>query len=117
MIIRKNIIKIAIDSPAASGAGTVSKAISKHYNLLAVDTGKAYRLVAFYKIKFPKKFNLNFLRKKIKNLNIKDLNKKELLSDEVGMVASLIAKKKVIRNLVYQFQKKLAYNPPNKYAG
>ena len=30
---RKNIIKIAIDSPAAAGAGTVAKAISKNYNL------------------------------------------------------------------------------------
>ena len=31
MIKRKNIIKIAIDSPAAAGAGTVAKAISNHY--------------------------------------------------------------------------------------
>ena len=38
---RKDIIKIAIDSPAAAGAGTLAKAISKHYNLLYVDTGKA----------------------------------------------------------------------------
>ena len=108
---RKNILKIAIDSPAASGAGTLSKAISKHYNLLAVDTGKVYRLIALYKIKFPKKFNLNFLKKKIKKLSIKDLNKKELLSDEVGVVASIIAKKKSIRSLVHNFQKNLAYNP------
>ena len=33
MIKRKKIIKIAIDSPAAAGAGTLAKAISKHYNL------------------------------------------------------------------------------------
>jgi cytidylate kinase len=33
MIKRKNILKIAIDSPAAAGAGTLAKAISKHYNL------------------------------------------------------------------------------------
>ena len=31
---RENIFKIAIDSPAAAGAGTLAKAISKHYNLL-----------------------------------------------------------------------------------
>ncbi len=117
MIKRKNILKIAIDSPAAAGAGTLAKAISKHFNLLAVDTGKVYRLIALYKIKFPKKFNLSFLRKKIKKLNIKDLNKKELLSDEVGTVASMIAKKKSIRNLVHNFQKNLAYNPPKKYSG
>jgi cytidylate kinase len=40
MIKRKNIIKIAIDSPAGAGAGTLAKAISKHYNLFYLDTGK-----------------------------------------------------------------------------
>ena len=33
MIKRKDIIKIAIDSPAAAGAGTQADLISKHYNL------------------------------------------------------------------------------------
>ena len=42
MIKRKNILKIAIDSPAAAGAGTLGKAISKHYNLFYLDTGKIY---------------------------------------------------------------------------
>ena len=54
---RKNILKVAIDSPAAAGAGTLAKAISKHYNLLYIDTGKIYRLIALYKIIYPKKFN------------------------------------------------------------
>jgi len=75
---RKNIIKIAIDSPAAAGAGTLAKTISKHYNLLYVDTGKAYRVLAIEKINNPKKFNLIFAKKKIKTLKIKDLNKKDL---------------------------------------
>ena len=34
----KNKIKIAIDSPAAAGAGTQAKLISKHYNLFFFDT-------------------------------------------------------------------------------
>ena len=70
MIKRKNIIKIAIDSPAAAGAGTIAKAISKHYNLLQVDTGKIYRLIALYKTKNPKKIKLNFLKKKINKLKV-----------------------------------------------
>ena len=94
---RKDIIKIAIDSPAAAGAGTLAKAISKHYNLLYVDTGKAYRMLAMEKINNPKKFNLIFAKKKIKTLRIKDLNKKRLLSDKVGIEASIIAKNKSIR--------------------
>ena len=66
MIKRKNIIKIAIDSPAAAGAGTLAKAISKHYNLFYLDTGKIYRLIAYLKIKFPKKFNQKLIKKKYK---------------------------------------------------
>ena len=36
----KKKLKIAIDSPAAAGAGTVAKALSKYFNLLYLDTGK-----------------------------------------------------------------------------
>ena len=117
MIKRKGILKIAIDSPAAAGAGTLAKSISKYYNLLYVDTGKAYRLIALYKLKYPNKFNINFIKKKIKNLKLKDLENKKLLSNEVGTEASIIAKNKKIRKLVHSFQIDLAYNPPKKYKG
>ena len=114
---KKKFIKIAIDSPAAAGAGTLAKNISKHYNLLYVDTGKAYRVLAMYKINNPKKFNISFAKKKIKNLKVKDLNKKKLLSNKIGIEASILAKQKSIRNLVHKFQTKLAYSPPKKYSG
>ena len=114
---RKNIIKIAIDSPAAAGAGTLGKAISKYYNLYYLDTGKIYRYIAYLKLKFPKKFNQKFVKSKITYLTNKDLNNKSLLSDEVGLFASKIAKEKRIRKLVHSFQINCAYNPPNKYKG
>ncbi len=117
MIRRKNILKIAIDSPAAAGAGTLAKAISKHYNLFYLDTGKAYRLIAFYKMKYPKKYSFKFIKKKIKNLKIKDFTNKKLLLDEVGYEASIIAKNKNIRRLIHSFQTEIAYNPPKKYMG
>ena len=114
---RKNIIKIAIDSPAAAGAGTQAKLISKHYNLLQLDTGRIYRYVANIKITEPKKFNYNYLRKKINNLKISSLLNKKLLSDEVAVIASIVAKNKKIRKLVHSFQLKCAYSPPKKFAG
>ena len=117
MIKRNNIIKIAIDSPAAAGAGTQAKLISKHYNLLQLDTGRIYRYVANLKITEPKKFNYVNLKKKIKNLKISSLNNKKLLSDNVATTASIIAKDKKIRKLVHSFQLKCAYNPPKKYKG
>ena len=117
MIKRKNILKIAIDSPAAAGAGTLAKAISKQYNLFYLDTGKIYRFIAYLKIKFPQKFNKNFIRSKIRSLKIKDLTNKNLLSDEVGTEASKISKIKSIRKMVHSFQINFAYNPPKKYKG
>ena len=114
---RNNILKIAIDSPAAAGAGTLAKSISKHYNLMYIDTGKIYRLIALYKLQFPKKFNLKFITKKIKSLKIKDLENNLLLSNEVSIEASIIAKNKNIRELIHNFQVNFAYNPPKKYNG
>ncbi len=117
MIKRKNILKIAIDSPAAAGAGTLAKAISKHYNLFYLDTGKIYRFIAYLKIRFPKKFNYKFIKSKINSLKIKDLANINLLSDEVSTEASKISKIKTVRNMVHSFQVNFAYNPPKKYEG
>ena len=114
---RNNIIKIAIDSPAAAGAGTLAKALSKHYNLISLDTGKIFRYVAYLKLKFPKKFNYKFIKSKIRSLKIKDLSNRNLLSDKVALEASIIAKKKSIRKLIHSFQLNIAYNPPQKYRG
>jgi len=114
---RKNIFKIAVDSPAAAGAGTLCKTISKYYNLLYLDTGKIYRMIAFLKISNQSKFNKNFIKKEIKNLNLNKLKNKKLLTDKIGTEASLIAKDKNIRKLVHSFQLKCAYNPPKKFDG
>ena len=114
---RKNIMKIAIDSPAAAGAGTLAKALSKHYNLSYLDTGKIYRFIAYLKLKFPNKFNQKFIKRNIKCLNIKKLSNKNLLTDEVGTEASIISKVKTIRKMVHSFQINYAYNPPKNYKG
>ena len=114
---KKKFIKVAIDSPAAAGAGTLAKSISKHYNLFYLDTGKIYRMIAYIKICQKKKFNEKFLRKKITNLNFKSLQDSKLLSDEVGIEASIISKNKNIRKLVHSLQINCAYNPPKKFNG
>ena len=113
----KNLIKVAIDSPAAAGAGTQAKLISKHYNLYYLDTGKIYRLIASIKMNQPSKYNYRLIKKRMNKLNIKDLKIKKLLSDKIGTLASIISKDKKIRQLVHFFQIKSAYNPPKKYNG
>ena len=60
---------------------------------------------------------MSFIKKEINRLNIKKLQNKKLLSDEVGIEASLIAKNKSLRKLVHSFQINCAYNPPKKFNG
>ena len=110
-------IKVAIDSPAAAGAATQAKLISNHFNLLYLDTGKIYRLIANIKLTQPKKYSHSLIKNKMNKLSMKDLQNKKLLSDEVGTMASIIAKDKKIRKLVHAFQIKSAYYPPKKYNG
>ena len=114
---KKRCLQIAIDSPAAAGAGTQAKLISKHYKLLYLDSGKIYRLLAYLKIKDPKQFSYSFVSKKMRTLKMSELQNKKLLSDDVGSMASVIAKDIKIRKLAYDFQMKCAYNPSKKYKG
>ena len=46
----RKIISVAIDSPAAAGAGTQAKYIAREYNLLYLDTGKIYRYIGKLKL-------------------------------------------------------------------
>tara|TARA_B100000768_G_scaffold128287_1_gene118886 strand:- start:587 stop:1240 length:654 start_codon:yes stop_codon:yes gene_type:complete len=116
-MILKNKIKVAIDSPAAAGAGTQAKLISKHFNLFYLDTGKIYRLIANIKLTNPKKYSYSLIKKKMSTLSMKDLQNKKLLSDKIGTMASIISKNKKIRKLVHAFQIQSAYHPPKKYNG
>ena len=50
-------------------------------------------------------------------MNLRSLQNNKLLSDDVGIEASLIAKNKYIRKLVHSFQINCAYKPPKKFNG
>ena len=111
------LIQVAIDSPAAAGAGTQAKLIAKHYNLLHLDTGKIYRFIGNLKIQNKKKFNYTLVKKKISKLKIHNLQNKVLLSNKVAIEASIVAKDKKIRKIVYNFQIKCAYRPSKRFNG
>ena len=113
----KNFIQVAIDSPAAAGAGTQAKLISKHYKLFYLDTGKIYRFIGKLKIKHKKKFSYSLIKKRIRKIQIKHLNCRSLLSNKVALEASIVAKDPKIRKIVYNFQIKCAYRPPKKFNG
>ena len=106
-----------MDSGAAAGAGTVAKSIANHFKLFYLDTGKIYRVIGKFRLQNIKKFNYSLIKKKMNILKIKDLQNKNLLSEDVAISASIIAKDNKIRKLVRNFQIKYAYNPPKKYSG
>jgi len=113
---RKNIITVAIDAPAAAGAGTLAKKIANNYKLLYLDTGKLYRLIGKMALE-NKKLTYKFIKRKVSKLKMSKLNNKGLLADKVAISASLIAKDKNIRKIIKEFQVRCAYNPPKKFSG
>ena len=114
---KKDIITVAIDSPAAAGAGTQAKLISNEFDLFYLDTGKIYRLIGMLYIQNKRKINYNLIKEKIKRINFKDLKDRKLLNDDVAIAASIIAKDKKIRTIIKNLQRNFAYNPPKKFKG
>jgi cytidylate kinase len=111
-------LRIAIDGPAASGKNTLAKQISKKYKLFYLDSGKLYRYFALqvYQSK-DKNINYSKLKHALKRLTLKNLKDKRLASEPVTKIASIISKKKRIRQILKKVQHDLAYNPPKKFKG
>ena len=102
----KNIIfSIAVDGGSASGKTTGSKFISKKFNFKLLSSGKLYRYLSYKIIKNNNLYDKSFIRNQSKKITLKKLNDKKLYSLEVTRLASVIAKKKFIRNSLKQFQK------------
>ena len=110
-------MRIAIDATAGSGSTSLALRLARHYKLRYLDTGKVYRWCALQIIKKKPKNNINFLKKKIKYLNLKKLQDKKLIDDKVAQVTSQISKNPRIRKLVYKFQKNIAYKIPKRFKG
>jgi len=100
-------IIIAIDGPSASGKGTLAKKLALHFDLSYLNTGAIYRLIALRIIDAkidPNNFQ-HQLTQLTKNISEKDLENEELFSEKVGGVASIIAKNKILRDSIFQFQR------------
>ena len=114
---KREFLQVAIDSPAASGAGTQAKLISKYFKLYYLDTGKLYRLISYTYYKNNQNINYNLFRKVIRKIKPIDLKNKKLLKSNIGLLAAKIAKDKKIRNIVNSYQIKISKNPPKNYKG
>ncbi len=97
---------IAVDGPAASGKGTLSKGLALHYNLPYLDTGLLYRGVGFTLLQ-EKPDELDYKKTAIKianSIDLKNLDSDALGIPEVAMEAAKVAKIPEVREALKQFQ-------------
>ena len=101
-----NNIVIAIDGPAASGKGTISKAISEKLQFNYLDTGKLYRAIgARYLEGYPPVVAAQ-------SLDSKDLDKYDLQKQEIAQAASEIALIPEVRAALLEFQRDFSKKMP-----
>lgn len=100
---------IAVDGPAASGKGTIAKALARHYHLPHLDTGLLYRAVAATVMRMeldPTKEADAVAACDFDELTLAD---PVLRDDEVGTTASVVSAHPLVRAALMQRQKRFAH--------
>jgi len=108
---------IAVDGPAAAGKGTLSRMLAEHFDLARLDTGLIYRAVAMKILELEGPTNNENAAEIARSLKLNDLNKRGLRSEIVGSKASEIAVIPEVRNILLNFQRNFAKNPPDGRSG
>ena len=107
----KSGIVIAVDGPAASGKGTLSRKLSDIFTLAYLDTGLLYRAVGLAAIFSGYDYN-NLSNAQIiaitKEINLNELDNPLLRSEECGKIASIVAAIPLIRAGLIDIQKQFA---------
>lgn len=93
---------VAIDGPAASGKGTISRAIAAHFGFAHLDTGLLYRATG------RKTLNGTPALEAAQTLVAEDLQGDELRSPEVAQAASKVAAMPDVRKALVDFQRAFA---------
>jgi CMP/dCMP kinase len=109
---------ITVDGPAGSGKEKISKYIARKYKLYHLDSGMMYRRLAYeLEKKNIKTYEVNKIKKILKNIKTLSLRKTQALrKEQIGKVASEIAKIDFVRYFI-NFQQRLATKTPNNKKG
>lgn len=102
---------IAVDGPAASGKGTIARALSRHYRLPHLDTGLLYRAVAATVLR--EDLDPSREADAVSACSFEDylLDDAWLRTDEVGKAASVVSAHPLVRAALLNRQKKFAHQP------
>lgn len=116
---------VAIDGPAGSGKGTITKLVGKRLNLVNIDTGAMYRCASLYmirnNIRLDEKNKINEMLKKIeiKQEKINDVDKFYLngedVSDkirekDVNSIVSQVSHIDIVRKRMVELQREMGKN-------
>jgi cytidylate kinase len=102
---------IAVDGPAASGKGTIARALAKHFDLPHLDTGLLYRAVALNLLRWGGDPESEFQAVRACDFAQVDFDDPELKSEAVGGLASRISVYPMVRHALLERQRAFAGQP------
>jgi len=102
---------IAVDGPAASGKGTIARALARHFGLPHLDTGLLYRAVALNLLRWDGDPESEFGALRACDFSQVDFADPELKSEAVGGIASRISAYAGVRAALLQRQRDFAFQP------
>ena len=102
---------IAVDGPAASGKGTIAKALARHYGLPHLDTGLLYRAVALTVQRMELDPAIEADAVAACNFDEGLLDDPALRQDAIGQLASIVSAHPLVRAALLQRQKRFACQP------
>jgi cytidylate kinase len=102
---------IAVDGPAASGKGTIARALARHYGLPHLDTGLLYRAVGLNLLRWGGDPESEFSAVRACDFAQTDFADPELKSEAVGGVASRISAYPLVRAALVERQRDFASQP------
>lgn len=102
---------IAVDGPAASGKGTIARALARHYGLPNMDTGLLYRAVAATVRQMALDPTIEADAVAACDFDEELLADPILRDDETGQMASIVSAHPLVRASLLQRQRRFAAQP------
>ena len=99
---------IAVDGPAASGKGTVARALAAHFGLPHMDTGLLYRATALNLLEMGGDPDSEFAAARAADLSQIRFDDPELKSETIGGIASRISVYPHVREALLERQRRFA---------
>ncbi len=104
-------ILIAVDGPAASGKGTIARALARHFKLPHMDTGMLYRAVALNLWRWGGDMSSEFEALRACDVTSVDPDDPELRTEAVSSIASRISAYPSVRTALLDRQRQFAGQP------